>query len=316
MNLEQMHATGKVLKASNGEIRLCCPYCEHVRLDKSLNQRKDTKYHLYINVEKDVFNCYRCGTRGKASKLFPFIEMYKFTSVTTGDLRHLLSAVDTKGTSLHVFNINEISYPVTSGLQAYEYLTRYRGFSPEVVKHYDMRVGLNRLEGRVVVPFYNTARKCIYYSARSYTSTLPKYLNPKENKSNVIFNVDFVPPEETPIICEGVFSAIAAGKTAIALLGKFLSITQLHIIARKFKSVLLALDGDVGMEQKLTYQQKFLDLGISCGIVPLPREHDPESIGKDKFRELVSCATILSNNNVRSKIIQKFQAESKLYRNP
>lgn len=314
MNLQQLTITGKILQASNGELRLCCPYCEHIRLDKSPEQRKDTNFHLYINVDKDVFNCYRCGTRGKASKLFPFIETYKFTNTTTGELRHLLNAVDFKPKQLHEFHINELSYPVRQGLQAYEYLVNYRGFSPEVVSHYDLRVGLNRLEGRVVVPFYNADKTCVYYSARSYTSVLPKYLNPKENKSHVIFNIDFVPSQEIPIICEGVFSAISAGKNAVALLGKFLSLSQLHLLARKFKSVILALDGDVGMEQKLAYQQKFLDLGVSCGIVTLPKEHDPESVGHDKFLELVACTTIVSNDDVRSKILQKFQTEQKFNR--
>jgi len=315
LNLQQLTATGKVLQASNGEIRLCCPYCEHVRIDKSPEKRKDTKFHLYINIEKDLFNCYRCGTKGKASKLFPFIEMYKVSNATTGELKHLLEAVDHKVTSLHYFNIDELSYPVKNGLEAYRYLTEYRGFSPETVSHYDMRVGLGRLEGRVVVPFYNADRRCVYYSARSYTSTLPKYLNPKENKSHVIFNIDFVPSQEVPIICEGVFSAISAGKTALALLGKFLSLTQLHLIARKYRVVKLALDGDVSMEQKMTYQQKFLNLGVSCGIVNLPREHDPESVGREKFQELVSCTTIVSNDDVRSKILQRFTTEKKFSRN-
>ncbi|MGB9812464.1 MAG: DUF3854 domain-containing protein [Thermovenabulum sp.] len=37
----------------SGEIRICCPFCG------------DKKYHMYVNLEKGVYNCFLCGAKGK-----------------------------------------------------------------------------------------------------------------------------------------------------------------------------------------------------------------------------------------------------------
>lgn len=46
------------------EVRAHCPFCD------------DRKYHLYLNPDKQTFNCYRCGTKGG---------VIRFLSLLTGD---------------------------------------------------------------------------------------------------------------------------------------------------------------------------------------------------------------------------------------
>lgn len=48
---------------SSGEIRFNCPFCE------THGKTKDSKYHLYVNISKGVFHCFRCGADGRIQSL-------------------------------------------------------------------------------------------------------------------------------------------------------------------------------------------------------------------------------------------------------
>lgn len=56
MDIAKEHGM-KIRKTSGGEYRTDCPFCN------------DKKGHLYINPEKNVFHCMRCGAEGGAIKL-------------------------------------------------------------------------------------------------------------------------------------------------------------------------------------------------------------------------------------------------------
>lgn len=282
---------------------MCCPFCEHIRLDKPLNQRPDRKFHLHLNTERDTFICFRCNTTGRASRLLPNLDFFRMPSPESAKdlLNSILRVSDaTLPQPEHIFDLNEISYPMIPTTRAWEYLTSYRKLSPEVVDYYGIRVGFRRLEGRVIVPNWNADGQCNYYSSRTYTAQTPKYMNPRENRSGTVFHIDRI-QGDTVILCEGVFSAIAAGPTAVAILGKFISARQYHLIASKFKTVYIALDGDVPVATKIDIQIKFLALGISCGVINLPKDHDPDSVGSEEFSRLLSTSRVFHSHEVSPK---------------
>jgi len=50
--LEAADALGLAVRPAGSEYRACCPFCG------------DTKFHLYLNPQKDAWHCFRCGEGG------------------------------------------------------------------------------------------------------------------------------------------------------------------------------------------------------------------------------------------------------------
>jgi hypothetical protein len=50
--LEAADSLGLAVRPAGSEYRACCPFCG------------DTKFHLYLNPQKDAWHCFRCGEGG------------------------------------------------------------------------------------------------------------------------------------------------------------------------------------------------------------------------------------------------------------
>jgi len=85
------------------EVRVCCPFCG------------DSKYHLYLNTDKQVFNCYRCGEKGGVIRFIALltgcgetevIEQLKPTSKKTKKSKKK----NHPATMLNTFQLKQIGY--------------------------------------------------------------------------------------------------------------------------------------------------------------------------------------------------------------
>ncbi len=61
----------KNVSSRTNEIRFPCPFC----------QGGDSGFHLYINTEKNIFNCFRCGSRGGVVRFIALLENRAETEV-------------------------------------------------------------------------------------------------------------------------------------------------------------------------------------------------------------------------------------------
>lgn len=279
-----------VVRTSTGELRMNCMFCPQ-RTDRSPDKGK----HLYINIKKNLYFCHRCEAKGKAEQLKAWIHDIQ----QQRDHHDIISEAKKKHQIIKhertYVNLDLVGNPVTEGTPSWLYLTKERGLSIEDIRYYDLRSGTKNMRGRILVPVFDREGYCIYYSARTYTNQKPKYKNPKIDKKNVIFHLHGVQTDYA-IVCEGVFSAIHAGRSAVAILGKYISKPQYHQLAKRFRKIYLALDGDEYHKDKARPPDKkkippmlntLRKLGCEAGVVPMPKDKDPEDIGQKTFLKLV-----------------------------
>lgn len=106
------------------EVRVCCPFCG------------DSKYHLYLNTDKQVFNCYRCGEKGGVVRFISLLSGEQETEVLcrlknkTGRKSQAKRKKLHPATSLNTFQLREIGY------EARPYWSVFFKETPNLAKEY------------------------------------------------------------------------------------------------------------------------------------------------------------------------------------
>ena len=272
-----------VSQSSSNKTYICCPYCVSRRLDKEFKERADTNFHLMLDVKRNFYYCFRCGVQGKLQDLDSMIglklqtEQYQLETI-----KDRLSNLKIKSVKNFLgFDPSDIGLEINRYSEAFEYL-RSRGITEDLIKDYGLLMGKGKFLNRIILPEYNNSR-IIYFTARSYKEVYPKYINPPIPKSEIVYNINNV-VSDFCILTEGCFSAIAAGKSGIAVLGKKISFSQYSKISLKFKTVFVCLDPDVDKATKEKVRNNFLLSGCNSGIIE-GLNGDPNEVSKEVFNE-------------------------------
>jgi hypothetical protein len=296
MKLEELKRLGLDVKPGSRskqgvEFYICCPFC--VKLGKS----PDTGYRLGFNIKKNLYHCYRCESRGKLKDIAELGLLVHYTSNPSLDeLQETIKDMmdNSKKTEFVSYDLEKMSWPIdpVETEVAYRYMLT-RGYSPEELIRYKVRVGKSYLEGaktikrwsgRIVFPFFYRD-KCIYMVGRAYTGKEPKYINPDAPKGLIVYGIDEV-KGKTVILCEGIISAHSAeratGISAVAVLGKDPLDLQLQRIRDKCEVIYLSFDGDVDPAKKARVFKRLMSFGFQIWDVELPNGQDPDSL-KDQY---------------------------------
>ncbi len=221
------------------ELIFKCPRCPETKSPK-----------LYINVEKEVFNCFRCGFKGPLFLLSQYPEIYDKLDISQSV--HAYSKLKEyflipEHAHLDIFKELAPVRPISESDQQYLYL-KSRGWTEEMIFNYSPLVStVTRFNNRVIIPIIENDN-IIYFTARALDDTTSlKYLNAKVSKTNIMFKSNLhcsvINPDDL-IICEGIFDA-AKIPNAIALLGKILpkeSEKTLLNMAKNKKHIYVSLD--------------------------------------------------------------------------
>lgn len=231
---------------SGKEIIYLCPDCN------------DKSGHLYVNYDKNVFHCVRCGYAGRSlSKLARKIgldvsyDYGRLYSEHEKELDEILSspkrveATEVLDYSTDLSSLTEYYnlHCKMLSFEAYSYLLN-RGISPESILKYGLCEGVNRYgeiftlngkeymgrdySGRILVPSLRRDGRVSYFVARDYIGgKSAKYLNPPKElgaSSEDVYNLDIIETKSV-IICEGTFTALAINQalgkcSAVATYGK------------------------------------------------------------------------------------------------
>lgn len=277
--------SGPCLDASSGtETRYCCPFCLE-RIGKA-----DHNYHLYLHdcdgrcmkckmAEKDLrgfYFCHRCSAAGRVN-FEPEGDCLENWDEDVDNFLHPRKAPGAEQLELPVTG------KITRGLEAYEYLKK-RGIGEDLIDYYGISLGLDRLRGRVVVPDLNQNLQWNYWVARDYTgSSTIRYVAPPQRfavRQKQVFHLDRI-DEDTIFITEGVFSAIAVGKEAVALYGKYVFDSQIQRMVEKgINYAYCVLDPDA-VSWNWELGKQLTSWGIEAYIVRLPDGKDPADLGRD-----------------------------------
>lgn len=276
---------GPSLPARQGEYAFNCIFCP------LRGQGIDRGHHLGVNLDKKKFNCFRCGIGGPLEYLHKLIGIEVVHSVPdTIQLRRRLYALGKSEDEKPVeTGLPEDYLAVTPETVAYHYLTGPkpdgRIMTPDDIIHYRIGYGLRKNRGRVIIPTYNMTDRCVYYVARKYAGRGPPYLNPSSPRKWYIFNLDRVENVyREVIVCEGVFSAIAAGRNAVATLGKGFTQEQVNMLSLAgFDRYYVAYD-DNAREEALDLCADLWARGHQVNLVDIrPGEGDPDDMGRGLF---------------------------------
>lgn len=281
---------GNAYRSRHPEIRFDCPFCT------SHGNTPDTKGRLWINVDKQLFLCYRCKTRGNLDRLFVLLGLGAAPVLTDWNriLELLLETADVIPEDDDSDAPCEYPCDVIPALEnslASRYLLapkgeivwksgKGRGLTHQQIIDYGIVVGAETpFKTRIFIPTYNNAGVVVYWVARDMTGEAKaKYINPERSRRSQIFNLHRAINYQYCIITEGVFSAIAAGDNAVATYGKMISSAQVYKLADAgFSRYYVALDNDA-MEESIDLCRSLDSLGKEVWFVPLPTGQDPDSV--------------------------------------
>jgi len=177
-----------------------------------------------------------------------------------------------------------------------------RGFDPEEMSYKGWGyVTRGDYFGYLIIPFY-IGGKLIYYNARRFVGSGPKYMNPSIEdfgigKSLIMYNIDALALYDTIYLVEGAINAETLGDQGIATGGKKISHYQISMIIKSdVKNVIILLDPDamedaikVGLE--LSYHKKMK-------LIELPTEKDVNDLGQKKTLRYVNKSSWLEYNDL------------------
>lgn len=224
------------------EVQLQCPYCP---------AEKESK--LFVNIDKGVFNCFRCGYSGKISKLATqhpnlYSKLEDVLSVAAFARLKAYARSNAKATlATNVLTELRSVSEIAEDDPHYQYLLD-RGWDDELINLYaPMKATSLKYKDRVIIPVVSPENEIIYFTARDITGDAKmKYLNPVRDKDFVFASkspLDSVQTEDA-FICEGIFDAFKI-PGACALLGKSLNKTQhtpLYNFLKSRKNIYICFD--------------------------------------------------------------------------
>lgn len=306
---------GEPVQTGGLEVRFHCPCDECVQARRG--GKGDAK--LYVNFGKGVYYCMRSNEGGPIKKLYASVGL---DFVATGaaipsNLRDAIGFLDGPRDEVASGKVQEtggIEVPETTQdwgfSDAWGWLTKRLSTVPEeelqeLITRKVIRRGVGRYWDRIFfVDMYQ--EKARYWTARTYMDGFnPKYLNPYNvPRRGVMGNLDVVEEEyqDEVIICEGAISAIVAGKNAVWTYGRCVTKEQIDLLdALNCSRFVLVSEPDPDAKQNtLELARSLAKIRRECFIVDMPTEeingkivlHDPASLGRPRFRQLVEESAV------------------------
>jgi len=274
------------LNEDSQQISFDCPMCS---AEKGVEY--DGKGNLEINYQNNVFKCWSCYDTNYMSG--SVLKLLKKFATDKNRRDYLLIKPDAN--SILGREKEEIIVTLPEGYQklsectgdehrysfAMRYLTK-RGIGPGIIK--DFNIGFTTIGSfynRIIIPSYGFDGELNYFIARWFPKEYNKlkYINPKAEKQEIIFNANKVNWDATIYLVEGVFDHIVT-YNSIPLLGKVISMGLLEILHDRAQGlIVILLDSDAYEDAKKLYNQlNFGDLRNRIRICIPQVNQDPSSI--------------------------------------
>lgn len=283
--------TDYVHDKKNDELMYVCPFCES-KIGKIKTDRK-----LYVNVKfgdykkSGKFHCFRCGTKGRLGKSKIHIDD------TSGVYKELLRMDEYENNVENDEDEDNMFYVKNTFIEdntiAFNYL-KNRGITREHINYYHLRLGVDDLYGRIVIPNQIFGREGVWtdmYQARSYLNQIPKYKNPDgAKKSSVVFNLHNQVKGGDIVIVEGAITAICGGRNCVGVYGCHPSKHQIKsILEKEPKSIICCLDNDPAGRQgnKELLEKLNQEYRGDLFQVIMPEGIDAADMGEEEFRKYV-----------------------------
>ena len=266
-------------------IGISCPYCG------------DQSNHCGINVKSKVFSCFRCGTKGRITKLIGELENKTFSSVQQTIKKftkkekyaHTQSGKEKiQSNGLVASLISEISeilckrdgdYLVSRGFEPRSLADNYGILSCKPTSEYCQRI---------LIP-YNVSGRTLTFSSRDTSGKSKlKYKHCPVSQSvaapkELLFGIDHA-TKDTCVVVEGCFDVFRVGFGAVALSGIQYTRKQVLVLSR-FKRIFLLFDPETQAQEsavKLANDLSFCSASVE--ILKLDIDCDPGDMKEDDVK--------------------------------
>lgn len=303
-NAVKINAAGYLIAVHNATLRndnymMDCPYCD------------DEKQHLGVSIIKQVVHCFRCS---HSTSILRFIQDVENCSVAEvfeivgryGQVRHHNTVFSNGKRVPRDFKIEGyISIPkaLKTSSRAAQLALRYLQHRPPHLDMHDItfwKLGISTASdyaGRIIIPAFE-CNKLVYFGARKFIGGGPKYKFPPRDafdigKSKIVYNIDNARKHKDIVICEGYFDVMAAGRNAVAVMGKEISDMQVtKIIETGCRTVTILLDAGTE-DESCVMAKKFLG-NVDDVIIATLRNGDPADAGSTVWEKATKRSFKLS----------------------
>jgi len=293
---------GLVLKHSGKDYVLTnCPFPDH----------EDTNPSFSINLRNGNFICFGCGQKGDFYDLLSVLDgvsveeahrryknVIKTETSIFGLLGEILEDTDKKFIYYSKSSFFKVFGPITYGSKAYAYL-KNRKLNDKVIKRFDLRWGgsVFRFANRIIIPIYSDTGKLVTYAGRTIVNEQPKTRKTR-SFSSTLFGLYQLIRYRTEkrmrygILVEGEFDCMYLQKfrlNAVCSMGKRLSDTQIYLLRKYFKKIIVSYDGDSAGIDAMWGKGNVLDRlkkYIPAFGVRLPENKDPNELTKEEVYEI------------------------------
>lgn len=286
--IQSVFGQGKLSRATKN-IDVWCPVCAPG--DKS-------KKKLSIRLDDDANHCWTC--EWKSRSLVSLIKKYgtrdelveyrdKFM---TGHARDKIDVDEDVQMKVKLPDDFELLTLASDGNPDVKAALRYiegRGLTEKDLWYFKIGVSDEpRWRRRIIVPSFDVNGTLNYYVARAVDmQRKPKYDNPDNDKTTIIFNEINIDWSREITLCEGSFDMFKCGDNAIPLLGSSLneqSVLFNSIIAHN-TPVALALDADMLLTRVPKIAEKLAEYDVTVRVVDVSPFDDPGKMTREQFKE-------------------------------
>jgi DNA primase len=257
---------------------------------------------FHANLARDVFHCFACGAGGT---VLDFIAAMERCSVYDAAQR-LQAMAGSLGQARPIANEKElvtkrrkVALPLPFTLRGVDCSHRYltdRGIRKETALTFGVGfyAGPGLMHRRLVIPIHSAHGELIAYCGRSVDQMQPRYrVPPGFAKSEVLFNMHraTATEETTVVIVEGFFDCMKVHQSGIpsvvALMGAVLYEPQACALLKRFRRVILMLDGDTTGRKASAVIAARLRPCCRVRVVDLAIGRQPDQLSTDEIREIL-----------------------------
>jgi 5S rRNA maturation endonuclease (ribonuclease M5) len=158
--------------------------------------------------------------------------------------------------------------------------------------------GSGFLRHRIVFPIHDSEGQLVAYAGRSIDGSEPRYLFPPSfRKSQVVFNFHRAVgcPAGCAVVVEGFFDCLrvhqAGYRNVVALMGINLSEVQEETLLRRFRELVLMLDGDeTGRRASRQLAARLLGK-VSLSVAAVPSGSQPDQLSIEEIDRILRGAS-------------------------
>ena len=281
-------AFGESTLANSGKnISVICPACK----ENSKNSSKKKK--LSVCLEKGIYHCWVCESKGKNvasfANYYGSIDKNVYSEIV--QVFNLDMSLKEQEEKKEIFIPSDFSLLYTDSTRKGKIAKRYlrkRGLTPGDLLRFKIGIsGEKDFINRIIIPSFSECMKLNFFLSRTYDKNqIIKYRNCDGKKSEIIFNEYLVDWQKEVVLVEGVFDAIKSTSNTVPVLGSW--IDQNHKIFQKIvqeaSDVVLAFDPDA-MHKTVKIAKNFAEYGINVRIT----QNKDRDLGDMTKEEAFNC---------------------------